>query len=252
MKKFLQILTQFLLILFGIISFVLLIIVLFRPEWIKIAIEWIGNIIETLGNWNYLIAFLSALIESLPIIGSLVPGMNIMVLIGGFWWKIHLIETIIFASAWAMLGNYFGYWIWKKYGKHIIENYGEYIGIGKTEQKILEKQIEKNGFWYIVLGKFHGTLRAFIPFIAGAWQMAEKNFWLYNSIWSIIWATTINLLWVFFIDQYEVILDNFWKITSAVIIIILLYLWFFKKEAVKQYWIDKNNELNEKLSQSQK
>ena len=55
--------------------------------------------------------------------------MNIMILVGGFWGKIHLIETILFASIGAMLGNYFGYFIGKKYGKNIIENYGDYIGI---------------------------------------------------------------------------------------------------------------------------
>lgn len=47
-----------------------------------------------------------------------------------------------------------------------MDNYGNMIGIGKTEKKILENQMQKNGFWYIVLGKFHGTLRAFVPFIA--------------------------------------------------------------------------------------
>jgi membrane protein DedA with SNARE-associated domain len=50
-----------------------------------------------------------------------------------------------------MIGNYLGYWIGKWYGHEIIVKYGDYFGLGKTETKILEKQIEKNGFWYIVL-----------------------------------------------------------------------------------------------------
>ncbi len=68
-------------IFFAIFTIILLVISLVKPEWIKIAIEWVGNLIETLGNWNYLIAFLSACIESLPIIGTAVPGMNIMILV---------------------------------------------------------------------------------------------------------------------------------------------------------------------------
>lgn len=135
--------------------------------------------------------------------------MQIMILVGGFWGKMHLFLTIFCASIGAMIGNYIGFIIGKKYGDHIIFHYGDYIGIGKTEQKILENQISKNGFWYIVLGKFHGTLRAFIPFIAGASKMAEKNFWLYNTIGSIIWAISMNLIGVFFVDKYEIILDNF-------------------------------------------
>jgi membrane protein DedA with SNARE-associated domain len=50
-----------------------------------------------------------------------------------------------------MLGNYLGYWIGKWYGKEIIHKYGDYFGLGLTEEKILHKQLEKNGFWYIVL-----------------------------------------------------------------------------------------------------
>lgn len=207
--------------------------------------------VKTLGNWNYFIAFLSACIESLPIIGTLVPGMNIMVLVGGFWGKIGFLQlffTIVFASFGAMIGNYVGFWMGQKYGKYIIENYGEWIGIGTTEQKILEKQIAKNGFWYIVLGKFHGTLRAFIPFIAGASNMNKKNFWLYNAIGSIIWAICINLIGVFFIQNYEIILDHIGKITTFILFGIIAYFFFFKKDSLKAYWEEKNREIEEKIN----
>ena len=79
---------------FAILSLGLVVISLIRPDWIKVAITWIGELIKTLGNWNYLIAFASACIESLPIIGTAVPGMNIMILVGGFWGKLHPIGTI--------------------------------------------------------------------------------------------------------------------------------------------------------------
>jgi hypothetical protein len=68
-----------------VLTFAILIIALVKPEWMKIAIEWIGELIKTLGNWNYLVAFTSACIESLPLVGTAVPGMNVMILVGGFW-----------------------------------------------------------------------------------------------------------------------------------------------------------------------
>ncbi len=70
--------------------------------------------------------------------------MNVMILVGGFWGKSHMILTIILAALGAMLGNYLGYWTGKWYGHEIIEKYGDYVGLGKTEQKILEEQITKN------------------------------------------------------------------------------------------------------------
>lgn len=102
-----------------------------------------------------------------------------------------------------------------------------------------------------MLGKFHGTLRAFIPFIAGAGNMSNKKFWLYNSIGSIIWATTINLIGLFFIENYETILDNLGKITTGILIVFLAYIFIFKKEEVKKYWEEKIKEIEEKENKNQ-
>jgi membrane protein DedA with SNARE-associated domain len=193
-KFLLKTLAKILAIVFTILTFAIIIISFVRPEWIKNGIAWIGELIQTLGSWNYLVAFLSACIESLPIIGTVVPGMNVMILVGGFWGKTHIILTILLAMLGAMIGNYLGYWIGKWYGTELIEKYGDWFGLGKTEAEILKKQLAKNGIWYIILGKFHNFTRAFIPFIAGASGMREKNFWTYNFLGSIIWAITINLL----------------------------------------------------------
>lgn len=145
-----------------------------------------------------------------------------------------------------MLGNYLGYWIGKWYGIEIIDKYGDYFGLGRTETKILHRQLEKNGFWYIVLGKFHNFTRAFIPFIAGSSGMSEKNFWIYNMIGSIFWACSINLLGILFIDNYEVILDNFGKVSLAILLLVVGYLFLFKREGLKRYMRDKELEIREK------
>ena len=68
-----------------VLSLILILISFIKPDWIKSGIAWIEQLINIMGNWNYLIAFASACIESLPIIGTAVPGMNIMILVGGFW-----------------------------------------------------------------------------------------------------------------------------------------------------------------------
>ena len=148
-----------------------------------------------------------------------------------------------------MLGNYLGYWIGKWYGREIIDKYGDWFGLGKTEAEILHKQLEKNGFWYVVLGKFHNFTRAFIPFIAWSSGMREDRFWLYNMIWSIIWAISINLLGIYFIDNYETILDNLGKITLWLLIGFLAYMFFFRREALKSYMKAKEDEILEKERQ---
>lgn len=217
-KKTLIFIAKAIALLLMIATIAIIIISFVRKDWIESGITWIGELIHSLGNWNYLVAFASACIESLPIIGTAVPGMNVMILVGGFWARDHFFLTVLLAILGAMLGNYLGYWLGKELGKELIEKYGDWFGVGQTEEKILTKQLEKNGFWYITLGKFHNFTRSFVPFIAGTAGMLERNFWLYNTIGSIIWATSINLLGVFFIGNYQTILDNLGTIMFVIII----------------------------------
>jgi membrane protein DedA with SNARE-associated domain len=176
---------QILNFLFGTLVFVLVAIALFRPSWIELFIGWMEKQIHLLGNWNYLIAFASSIIESFPVIGVLVPGQQVMLLVGGFFGKIGYIQLgymICFAIIGALIGNAIGYFLGKWYGTDFLERYGDWFGLGRTELKYLRKQIEKNGAWFIILGKFHNFTRAFIPFIAGSMGMQTERFWIYNII----------------------------------------------------------------------
>jgi membrane protein DedA with SNARE-associated domain len=78
--------------------------------------------------------------------------------------------------------------------------------------------------------------------------MLERKFWTYNMIGSVVWATSINLLGVFFIDNYETILDNIGKITFGIILAIFGYFWFFRRDSLVNYWNDKNREIEEKIA----
>ena len=76
--------------------------------------------------------------------------------------------------------------------------------------------------------------------------MHAKNFWTYNAIGSIIWATTINLIGYFFIDNYEQIVDNIGKIVTIITILVIGYLFLFQRESLKKYWEEKTREMEEK------
>lgn len=81
------------------ITFALLFIVLFKKEWIAQFLSYAETVVLALGNWNYLIAFAFSVIESFPVIGVLVPGLQVMLIVGGFFGKEHLLETIAVAAA---------------------------------------------------------------------------------------------------------------------------------------------------------
>jgi len=87
-RKIFHILFQILNILFAGIILTLTAIAIFKPSLIEQFIGWMEKQIHLLGNWNYLIAFISSIIESFPVIGVLVPGQQIMLIVGGFFGKL--------------------------------------------------------------------------------------------------------------------------------------------------------------------
>ncbi|MDD2566010.1 MAG: DedA family protein [Candidatus Gracilibacteria bacterium] len=231
------------------ITIALLIIAIFRPDLVKDFLAWLKIVIAGLGNWNFLIAFLSSIIESFPVIGILVPGMQVMLMVGGVLGEHSLLQVIIVAIIGAIIGNYIGYILGVKYGDKFFKNYGEWFGLGKTELKILKNQIQKNGAIFIIFGKFHNFTRAFVPFIAGSMGMKQKHFWFYNIVGSIIWATTIISIGVFFINNYDKIIDNIEYIMLGIFLVTAIYIAIFKRKEFTQYIKDKNAELDEKLSE---
>ncbi len=81
LKHFLKTFTLILHIIFLIVMIGIGILSFTSPEIIRAIIDWMGEQIRSWGNWNYLILFLVAMIESFPFIGVVVPGMNVMILV---------------------------------------------------------------------------------------------------------------------------------------------------------------------------
>jgi membrane protein DedA with SNARE-associated domain len=246
MKKIADFIMKF----FIILTVGLWILTLIKPELIKNFIEWIKIIIENLWYWNYLIIFLSSLIESLPVIWVVVPGQNILMLVWWFFAKISIsnfIYVMIISSLWAIISNFIGYYLWKIYWKTFFKEYWLWFWIWETEVKYMEKWIKKWWAWGIIIWKFHNLARAFIPFIAWSMWMQAKTFWIYNIIGSIIRAITIVILWVFFAEHYETIIDYFWYITMWIIFLVWIYIYKYKKKEFMKYMQEKNDEIERKL-----
>ncbi|MFK7780093.1 MAG: DedA family protein [Candidatus Gracilibacteria bacterium] len=219
---------------------------IFKKEWIENFIEWMKLVIEGLGTWNYLIAGTSSLIEAFPVLGVIVPGQNILLIVGGFFGNIsntNLIYVVILASVGAIIGNYIGYLLGKKFGDSFFKKYGYWFGIGLTEVKYLKKGIDKWGAWGIIVGKFHPMTRAFLPFIAGSMGMHNKKFMIYNVIGSIVRAITIILLGVLFVEYYKIILEYIGTIMIGFTVIIGFYIFKYKRKEFVQYLKEKNEEI---------
>ena len=245
-KKIVDILMKILIFL----TFALAILSLVKPELIKDFIEWIRSGVLLLWNWNYIVVFISSLIESFPVLWVVVPWQNILLIVGGFFAEndtSKLIYVCIISSLWAIAGNYTWYILGRYYGEEFFKKYGLWFALWETEVKYLKKWIHKWGAWGITLGKFHNLARAFIPFIAGSMWMKKTSFLIYNVIWSVIRSVTIIVLWVLFAKTYESIIDYIGYIMIGIMLLTGIYIWKFKKQAFLKYIEEKNAELERKL-----
>lgn len=238
-------------IIIGLLSlmFLFLIVTLFKPSLLEPIIEWIKIQIEGLGKWNYLLAFVSALAESLPIIGTIIPGQVVMLSVWGFYgWTgiVQFFGVLIFAILGSIISNAIWYFLWKHYGESFFEKYGVWVWIEKTELKYLKKWVNTWGAWGIIISKFHPHFRAFLPFIAGSMWFKQTRFWVYNVIASTVWATTFITIGIFFAQYYETILKYMGWTFTAILVGVLWYYWFFKRDKLMTYWKEKNAEMEEK------
>lgn len=244
LKKIIHVCMMALNVIFFCFIFFLLYVSIFKPERIAFFIEWMDGIVAVLGNWNYLIAFLAAWVEALPIVGTMIPGQNILMLVGGFFGKVYLWEIISIAILGSILWDVLSYTLGRYIGERFINKYGSWFGVGKTEYAYMKAWIDKYGFWAIIGSKFHGMLRAFLPFIAGASKMQQKKFMLSNIVGSIIWTTGMVILGVLFVQYYEVVLQYIRYVVMGIIFLGIGYVLIFKRVAFKQYMADKEAEMN--------
>lgn len=254
-KKIFQKIFHLLNILLIVASLALAIISIFKKQWIENFIEWMKVLVESLWFWNYLIAWVSSFIEAFPVLWVVVPWQNILLIVGWFFWEIsqtNLIYVMLVACIWAILWNFVWFLLGKYFWDTFFRKYGMWFWIGLTEVKYLKKWIHKWWAAWIIFWKFHPMTRAFLPFIAGSMWMNSIKFMIYNVIWSIIRAITIVWLWVIFVEYYEILLEHIGKIMLIIFAAIWIYIFKFKKEAFKQYMLDKNQEMEELYWEKQK
>ncbi len=132
--------------------------------------------IQSNPEYGMIIAFALAMIESLPVIGSFVPGLLTMPPIG---WLIATAtlpatETLSLILMGGIIGDYLGYLIGRHCKKHVqataaYYNKSNWLDVG-------ENFVSHYGQYSIIIGRFIGPLRSSIPLFAGILNMNRGRF----------------------------------------------------------------------------
>lgn len=154
-------------------------------------------LIETYQSWGYWIIFLVSALESLAVIGLLMPGTTITIIFGllaseGFF-NIWLLMFLAFLG--AIMGDGISYW----FGSKGLKFFKDESKIIKASHFALgQKFFEKYGSKSIFLGRFIGPLRPLIPFIAGLMHMRLRTFFFWNVTSAVLWSVFYVLAGYFF------------------------------------------------------
>lgn len=178
------------------------------------------------------VVFSIAAIESLVVIGILVPGVALMLGIGTLvgLGLLPVWSTLFWAAAGAVFGDGLGYWLGRHYDSQLrnlwpLTRYPDLIPKG-------ERFFKRHGGKSIVFGRFVGPIRSIIPAVAGMMHMPPARFYLVNIISAIAWAPAVILPGAAFGASLGLASDV--ALRLAIVLLVLFFLIWFIAWSIKK------------------
>lgn len=136
----------------------------------------------------YLTIFLAALLEAVPIIGSIIPGSTIILALsalvpGG---ELQLSNVFAMALAGAALGDGIAFWIGHRAQRQLLSAWPMSRYPNVTAQS--EAFFHRWGTLAVFFARFVPPIRAFVPITAGALGMPPLRFYPINILAILLWA----------------------------------------------------------------
>ena len=178
-------------------------------------------------HWGYLILFLSAVVETLPVLGTFIPGHTVVFFSGFLAYAgiFRLDAAIVVAFAGAVTGDLLAYIIGRKYGHDFIIRYGKYFFLNEKRYEKTKAMIEEHAGKTLIIGRFGSFTRALTAFIAGTSKVKFHKFIFYAIIGGAAWASSSVLVGYFFGQGFETAAKYFgWFIAIAIVAIVLIIL----------------------------
>ena len=153
-------------------------------EFVSSLFEWVA----AHPGWMSTVIFLTAMAESLTIVGVIIPGALIMFGLGALIGLGHL--EFWSAYGWSALGAVVGdavsFWI----GRVFHQGVRRVWPFAKHPEMITrsEEFFRKHGGKGVLLGRFFGPVRGTIPTVAGMMDMSWRHFMLANVVSAVLWA----------------------------------------------------------------
>ncbi|AMO55134.1 putative membrane-associated protein [Endozoicomonas montiporae CL-33] len=145
--------------------------------WLEIHHIWLGPVIA-----------IAAFLETLVVVGFLLPGVAILFALGALagGGLLGIVPVFLWAFLGAALGDAVSYQLGYHYHDRVrgwwpFSKHADWLNKG-------ERFVRRFGVMSIALGRFVGPIRPVVPVVAGMLNMSPRQFYITNLLSSVPWA----------------------------------------------------------------
>jgi undecaprenyl-diphosphatase len=151
-------------------------------------IDAVTSFIETHPQWIGYAVFAAAALESIALVGSLVPGMVIVIALAGIAAPLgaNIWVLVLWCALGAIIGDGLSFWIGHRYEDRLRSMWPF-----RTKPELLDKGtafFHRHGRMSIVVGRFFPVTRAIVPVAAGMLDMTPIRFYATNIVTALAWS----------------------------------------------------------------
>lgn len=202
-------------------------------------IEQLVAFVSAHAGLAYLTLFLAALLEAVPVIGSVVPGTTIILALsalipGG---ELRIQWVLASAIAGALLGDGTAFWLGHRRQREILHTWPM-----SSYPKVIAQSaafFHRWGTLAVFFARFLPPIRAFVPITAGALDMPPLRFYPVNILAILLWALAHVLpgvLAVSVLERYGKLIGlgaaakHYWMpLVVGVTVIVALTIWIIRR-----------------------
>ncbi|MDD4271189.1 MAG: bifunctional DedA family/phosphatase PAP2 family protein [Patescibacteria group bacterium] len=197
-----------------------------------------------LDHWGYIIIFIAAIAEALPILGTFIPGHTIIIL-GGFLAKLGILRleaVMVVAAVGVVIGDLLAYYIGRKFGYDFVIRYGKYFFLNEKKYRKTKEMVSEHTGKALIIGRFSPFSRALVAFLAGIYKIKFTKFIFYSIIGGVSWSTISVLLGYIVGEGFQGAAKYFGRIVlAAIILIILIFFGYRALNKRKQVFVKKHS-----------
>lgn len=185
----------------------------------------------------YLTLFLAALLEAVPVAGSVIPGSTLILALSALIpdGQLKLQWVLAAAITGALLGDGSAYWGGHRAQREVLEAWP----LNRYPRLIAQSEsfFQRWGIWAVLFARFVAPIRAFVPITAGALGMPPARFFAANIPAVLLWASAhvlpaviaITALHRFGVIPHHAGLKHYWILAVIGASMIALAVWIMRR-----------------------